>query len=220
MMRCRAKAKQRQEQCRLLAVPGMDVCRFHGGLTPRGPASATFKNGKYSKFLPSRMVARYREAERDPELTSLRSELALVDARLMDLLTRVHSGESGVVWVALRKAHRTFKVAQRSGDVAQMRAALDEIGVHIEAAVVDHEAWREIHDLVEARRKLADTESRRLATLKQMLTQEQALLLVGRVVDIVTRHVPDRQVLANVVLDLQRLMEREETVYGLEEGTS
>jgi hypothetical protein len=136
-MRCRANAKHRQEQCRLPAVTGMEVCRFHGGLTPRGPVSPHFKSGKYSKFLPTRMLARYREAERDPELTSLRSELALVDARLMDLLTRVHSGESGVVWLALRTAHRAFKVAQRAGDVAQMRAALDEIGVHIDAAVVD-----------------------------------------------------------------------------------
>jgi hypothetical protein len=166
------------------------------------------------------MLARYREAEADPELTSLRSELALVDARLMDLLTRVHSGESGVVWLALRTAHRAFKVAQRAGDVAQMRAALDEIGVRIDAAVVDLEAWREIHDLIESRRKLADTESRRLTMLKQTITQEQALLLIGQVVDIITRHVPDKQVLANVVLDLQRLMDKTEVAYALHEAES
>jgi hypothetical protein len=201
-MRCRAKAKHSQERCRQAVVPGMEVCYYHGGKSPRGPASPHFRTGRYSKFLPARMRARYEAAERDPALTSLHSELALVDARLLDLLGRVDSGESGALWRALRKAYRAFKLYQQTGDVAKMKEAFAEMETHLEAAVVDTEAWAEIHDLIESRRKLADTESRRLATLKQMLTQEQALLLVGRVVDIVTRHVPDQQVLANVVLDL------------------
>jgi hypothetical protein len=219
-MRCRAKAKHSQERCRQAVVPGMEVCHYHGGKTPHGPALPQFRHGRYSKFIPARMRARYEAAERDPELTSLHSELALVDARLLDLLRRVDSGESGALWRALRKAWRAFKLYQRTGDVAKMKDAFAEMETHLDAAVVDTHAWREIHELIETRRKLADTESRRLATLQQMITQEQALLLIGRVVDIVTRHVPDQQVLAHVVLDLQRLMEREETVYGLEEGTS
>jgi hypothetical protein len=56
--------------------------------------------------------------------------------------------------------------------------------------------------------------------LKQTITQEQALLLIGQVVDIITRHVPDKQVLANVVLDLQRLMDKTEVAYALHEAES
>jgi hypothetical protein len=163
------------------------------------------------------MVAKYQAAERDPELTSLRSELALIDARLVDLLTRVHSGESGALWRALRKSYRALKLAQRTGDVAKMHEAFAEMETRIEAAVVDTDAWNEIHTLVESRRKLADTESRRLATLQQMITQEQALLLIGRITDIITRHIPDQQVLGNVVIDLQRLIERDDATCGLHE---
>jgi hypothetical protein len=56
--------------------------------------------------------------------------------------------------------------------------------------------------------------------LKQTITQEQALLLIGQVVDIITSHVPDKQVLANVVLDLQRLMDKAGVAYALHEAES
>jgi hypothetical protein len=216
-MRCTAKAKHRQEQCRLSAVAGMTVCRFHGGLTPRGQALPQFRTGKYSKFLPARMLARYREAERDPDLTSLHSELALADARLMDLLGRVHTGESGAVWRALRKAYRAFKLFQQTGDVGKMREAFAEMEGHLEAAVADTEAWAEIHTLIESRRKLADTESRRLSTLHQMITCEQAMVLVGVIVDIITRYVPDTQALRQITLELQRLVEGGGVAYGLDD---
>jgi hypothetical protein len=221
-MRCTAKAKQRQEQCRLPAVPGMDKCRFHGGLTPRGPAAATFKTGKYSRFLPSRMLARYHEVLADPELTSLRSELALVDARLIELLGRVHSGESGALWRALRKAYRAFKFYQQTGDVVKMREAFAEMEAHLDAAAADTEAWAEIHALVESRRKLAATESQRLVMLKQMITCEQAMVFIGVITDVVTRHITDREVLANIVVELQRVMEVDHpTTYALNgQGTS
>jgi hypothetical protein len=216
-MRCTAKAKQRQAQCRLPAVPGMAVCRFHGGKTPRGPASKTFQTGRYSKFLPARLLARYREAEADPELTSLRSELALVDARLMDLLTRVHTGESVALWRALRKAYRALKLSQRAGDVGKMKDAFAAMESHLESATADTEAWAEIHTLVEQRRKLADTESRRLLTLQQMITCESAMVLVGVVVEIVTQHIADQRVLSNIVVDLQQLMEGGNATHGLKD---
>jgi hypothetical protein len=214
-MQCRAKAKHSQMQCRQPVVPGMEVCRFHGGLTPRGPASATYKSGRYSKFLPSRMLARYRAAESDRELTSLRSELALVDARLADLLGRVDSGESGSLWRALRKAHRAFKISRESGNVEHMRDALAELNLRIEAGVSDYEAWRELQTLVEQRRKLADSESRRLGTLHQMISAERAMLLIGVVVDIIRRHVSDPTVLNAIAIDVQRLGEVGQAAYGL-----
>ena len=53
-------------------MKGLAVCRMHGGKTPRGPASVHYKDGRWSRFLPSRMLAAYREAGLDPELLSLR----------------------------------------------------------------------------------------------------------------------------------------------------
>jgi hypothetical protein len=217
-MQCHAKSKRSQERCRRAAMRGMTVCYMHGGKTPRGPALPQFTSGRYSRFLPTRLLARYRDAEEDTELTSLRSELALVDARLADVLSRVDTGESGARWWALMKAHRAFKRARTSGDVAAMQEALIAIEIHLDAGTQDYEAWHDVQELIEQRRKLADSETRRLVTLQQMISAEQAMLLIGVIVDIIARHITDRQVLAQITTDLQRLGHVGEAAYGLPDG--
>jgi hypothetical protein len=210
-MRCRAKAKHRQEQCRLPVVPGMMVCRFHGGRTPRGPALPQFKTGKYSKFLPTRLLARYREAERDPELLSLHSEIALLDARIAELLGRVDTGESGAMWETLRKEWDEFRLVRASGDIPKMHVSIGRLDALMERAIRDYLAWQEIGEKIEQRRKLAISETHRLIGLRQMLTCEQAMLLAGVIVDIVARHVPDKQALSQIVGELQQLMQGRNT---------
>jgi hypothetical protein len=219
-VQCHAKSKRSQKQCRRKAMRGMDVCYMHGGKTPRGPALPQFKSGRYSRFVPSRLLARYRDAEHDPELTSLRDELALVDARLADLLGRVDTGESSARWWALMKAHRAFKRAKASGDVPRMQEALADIEMHLDAGGQDYDAWHDVCELIEKRRKLCDSETRRLVTLQQMISAEQALLLVGVIVDIIGRHITDRQVLAQITTDLQRLGHVGEVAYGLPDGAA
>jgi DNA polymerase/3'-5' exonuclease PolX len=194
---------------------GMEVCHMHGGKTPRGPALPQFRTGKYSKLLPTRLLARYRAAERDADLTSLRSELALVDARLADLLTRVDTGESGALWGAVLKAHRAFRRYKTTGDVTRMREALAELESCIDAGVPDYEAWAEIQELLETRRKLCDSETRRLVVLQQMISAEQLTILLGVIVEIIARHVTDRQAISAIATDLQRLGHVGDAAYGL-----
>lgn len=61
-------------------------CRLHGGLTPSGVAAPSFRHGRYSKYLPGGLLERYRTALGDQELLGLRDEIALVDARLQELV--------------------------------------------------------------------------------------------------------------------------------------
>ena len=94
-MQCKAWSRRNQQQCRNHAMKGLAVCRMHGGKTPRGPASVHYKDGRHSRFLPARMFAAYKAAGLDPELMSLRQDLALLEARLIDVLQRVDTGEAG-----------------------------------------------------------------------------------------------------------------------------
>ena len=50
-----------------------------------GPANANYKHGKWSKFLPKKLLATYRRMEADIDLASLHSELAVIDAHLGEL---------------------------------------------------------------------------------------------------------------------------------------
>ena len=208
-VRCDAKAKGRQAQCLLSAEPGMTKCRFHGGKSRRGPAAPSFKSGRYSKFLPSRLAAKYNEAQHDPELLSLHDEVALLDARLVDLLKRVDTGESGAMWGTLRKEWEEFLLVRASGDIAKMHSAIGRLDALMDRAITDHLAWTEISEKLEQRRRLVMSESQRLVALHQVLTAEQALALTGVLVEIITRHIADKSVLAQIIADVQGLIDHE-----------
>jgi hypothetical protein len=206
-MRCGVRNKRigGREFCGSWPVKGRTRCRMHGGKTLVGTASPNYRSGRYSTYVPTGLRARYEQAHTDPDLLSLRSELALVDARLGDLLSRVTTGESGQLWMDLRKAHRAFTRARLAQDVHQMSVALAKQELIIESATQDHAAWAEIAELIEQRRKLAESESKRLVALQYVLTHEQALLFMHRLVDIITQHVPDKKALSAIIVDLQQI---------------
>ena len=178
---------------------------MHGGKTPRGPASVHWKTGRWSKFLPSRLLTHYRAAGLDPELLSLREEVALVDARIMDLLTRVDTGESGALWRDVHAAMTRFEQRQARHDVKGMTEAFTRLQHLISRGVADDATWEEIGTLMDQRRKLVESEQRRLTMAAEVLTREQALAFMGQIVDVVTHHVQDKQILQAMLLDLQGL---------------
>jgi uncharacterized protein YjcR len=205
-MKCGAKNRQ-GKPCQRWSLAGRNRCGLHGGKTPAGPACANYRTGRYSAYVPERLRERYERAEQDVELLSLRGEIALTDARLIDLLARVNTGESGQLWARLKKAHGEFKVCHLARDVPKMNVALAKIEALLDSATQDHAAWAEIGELIEQRRRLAESESKRMVTLEQMMTAEQAMTLAHRVIDIVTRHVTDKQTLRDIVVDMRALTE-------------
>jgi hypothetical protein len=104
--------------------------------------------------------------------------------------------------------------------VGRIEQALTSLEMHLEAGEHDYQAWQTIMELIEQRRKLCDSETRRMAALQQMISTEQAMLMMGVIVDIITRYITDRQVLSNIVTDLQRLGHVGDAVYGLPDGAA
>jgi len=91
--RCTARAKTTGEQCKNPAVAGSDKCRMHGGKTPRGVESASYKHGLYSGYMSSSIGDKaQRFLEADP--FELVSELALLRALLAEYLSRFNDGVS------------------------------------------------------------------------------------------------------------------------------
>lgn len=204
--RCGAKTRS-GEPCRQWAVRGRERCRMHGGKQPRGLAHPGTKTGRFSKDLPTRLLAQYEAALDDPDMIALHEELALVTAREGDLLGRVDTGEAGAHWRGIRDALADFRRAQRRDDAPAAAAALREMERLTDLGIADYQAWAELFDTIEARRRLADTERRRLEAMQQVITTERAMLLVAALVDTVRRHVDDRQVLGAIGRDLARLVD-------------
>lgn len=176
---------------------------MHGGKSPVGIASGTFQSGRYSRYLPTRLLDRYHEAGADPDLLVLREDIALLDARLADLLGRVDTGESGARWQQVKAA---WKAWQKSRGTEQEAGVLADLQASIFAGVSDMEAWAEIHEGLIRREKLVASERKRLVEMQQVLSATEAMVLLAQVADTVRRHVSDRVALANISADLARLV--------------
>jgi hypothetical protein len=95
--------------------------------------------------------------------------------------------------------------------------SLAKIELNIAQATDDRAAWAEIGELIEQRRKLTESEQKRMVALQQMLSVDEAMALMHRLVDIVTRHVLDRQVLSAIIVDLRALAESSKGLPAYEE---
>jgi hypothetical protein len=204
-MQCSARAKSSGQQCRRRAVTGMRVCQVHGGVTPKGPASPHWIDGRHSKYLPKHLLGAYLAARDDPERLALMDELALIDARLNDVLGRVDSGESGRLWTELRKTVAALEAAKRSGDVAVVATTLTTIVDLVTQGHDDAAAWQDVAGLIERRRKLVDSESKRQREAREMIHIEQAFGLMGMLVEAVRGHVTDPTALRAVAETFSRL---------------
>lgn len=178
---------------------GKTVCQTHGGKTPTGLALPQTTHGRYSKNLPTRMLASYDAARQDKDLLAMRDDLALMDARIEDLLARVDTGESGENWDALAAAMKGYRKAANDIERAE---AIDAVETIIWAGQSDYAAWREVRSVAEQRRKTSESEQKRLVAMQQMMSGEQATLLMGQILQIIKKNVTDRTVLAAVARDI------------------
>lgn len=207
MAQCGAKTRT-GGICKQPALPN-GRCHYHGGKSLAGLASPRLSHGRYSKVLPARLSARYEEARQDAALLELRDEIGLVDSRIVDLLARVDTGESGAIWQALKAAYLDLQRART--DPIKAALALNVIGELITRGHADYAAWGEIAAVLEQRRRLVESERRRTIELQQTISVNQAMVLVTALLSSIKAHVQDRATLAKIQDDFSRLTTKEES---------
>jgi len=203
--RCSARSKGSGDQCRLPALPGRTVCRFHGGKSPRGVASPSFKHGRYSRSLTGTLAARYHEATTDPELLSVRDEIALLDARISEVLAKIPEREPGSSWRSLRSTFVSFRAALAKGKTADANDALDRLGILISEGEDESVTWSEVGSLIGQRARLSEVETRRLVEARAMLRIDELGMLIAGIVEAVRVNVKDREVVGKIVEAIERL---------------
>lgn len=204
-MQCNAKTRS-GATCKNKAINGTSKCRMHGGASLVGIASPTFKSGRYSKDMPTRLAARYAEALADPQLLELRAEIALVGTRQCELLTHLDAGLSLQHWKDAQAAHGDLLAAIRAKDSAALQTAIAALGDALGAGMGDYAVWQEIIEMTEQRRRLVESEHKRLVAMQQMITAEQAMALLARVTETIRKHVSDPIILAAVAADLRSIV--------------
>lgn len=206
MSQCTATSKRTRERCQRPARIGRTVCHQHGGASPVGLASASYRDGRYSKYLPSRLHERYRASERDPERLALVEEIALLDARMSDVLARVDTGESGELWDDLKDAWEDVLAANRAKDGPAQAAAMSMVGDLIGRGRADWAAWADMRAMLQERRKLVESEGKRQVAMQQMVTSTEAVALATALIAAVRENVTDDAVLVRISDAVVRLV--------------
>lgn len=191
------------DKCGALAMVGRTKCHYHGGKTPRGVNSPHFKTGRWSKDLPTRLAARFAESQSDPNLLVLREDISLLDVRLADVLGRVDTGESGELWRRLGKA---WAIYREEIDPIKQAEALVTIGGLIVSGTQDYAAWADVRSLLQERVRIVESERKRLVEMQQIITAEQALVLMGVIQGVIEKHVTEREKLDAISGELRGLV--------------
>ena len=190
--------------CETVPEPGLR-CKFHGGKSLKGSASPRFVSGRWSKYMPLHLLEKYHEAAQDTELLAVRQDIAMLDARIADLLGRVDTGLSAEIFEEAGKALNAYKTAKAAHDAVNAKVHMRTLEQLIFKGKTDYAAWEDVRRLMEQRRKLIETEMRRLEKMQQFITAEEVAALISAIGHTAKRVIKDPQVLNEFTTELLSL---------------
>lgn len=205
--------KKSGEVCQGQAVPESDPprCIYHGGnIVKDNPwLVAKIRKGRWSKHLPQHLQKRYVQYLEDKEILSLREDLALLDVRLGELLSQIDTKETGQHWSSLQKITADYRklVRKFKGLPAQelTEEFLSELFSVIDGGSSQYMIWAEIRGLVDERKKVAESERKRLIEMNQMITTEEAMVFQRAIFNIIIKNVKDPRALAQIAGEIDAL---------------
>lgn len=215
--RCGAKKRKKDGICMSTNLMPNRKCRLHGGKTPHGVASPNFKHGRFSKYMPEHLAARYGEYLHDPELVSNRDNLAYLDVLISEKLEGIYKGFPADAWLIARELYNNYIAAlnwtpkydfnQHIIEVEpDPEPILQELGRLLGQGLRVANAFNEMEPLLESHRKHVDTEYKRLKDLNTKLDTSEVIAIARALVDAVKRHVRDPKQLAAIQADVSRII--------------
>jgi len=176
----------------------------------RGNRGTRAGDGRYSGRLPSRLLARYEGAARDPELLSPRDDVALLDAEIRARLAELRDGEVPIAWAEVRKVVDELVGKQRTWDWTTMEKRLEELSGLVDRGLGHDRAFERVCGLIDRKARLAQQEHRRMVHLRQFLTIEEALLVAGALTEAFRRVVGEPETLAVIERQFREILSIEE----------
>jgi len=175
--------------CRSFVEEAGRACWLHGGRSLRGIESATFKHGRFSKYLPDNLFSSYVDFMDDPRKLGLDDEMALVRAMIGDRLEDLDGLGSAKTWHQLKKTYGKMMTAQERREKQRFAQYLIEIGEIIDHGHDQTSTRQEIVKLIDSERKLIDTQRQLFIDMGEFITRGMVLLIMRRIMDSVTEEV-------------------------------
>lgn len=220
---CGSRLRRRPgEVCHVRALMPNGRCRIHGGVSLSGPASPRYKDGRTSRYsVPPAIQPLLEYAANDRDLLSMRQEVEMLTARMMELSERLtpEGGADYMTYIGtVRATFDALEAGVKSGKADRMIAALEahRAAVHgaVETILGGEKTWAAWTVLSERRQRLVESEQRRMVALGQMIPADRAYQMVQRITESIARNVPDRRALTLILADLRRLLAADQAVFA------
>lgn len=206
---CTAMSRRTRERCKGPAMLGSpnQKCRMHGGDGSHsiGVADHSFKSGRYSRYLPTQLDQLYREALSNPELIEMGDHIALLEARMQEMLATSSAGDPVPKWSDIAEVFAEVTMVVLGGEHSKVTAALERMQKVIDGGMKWDTTWNQIGGIMEQLRKLTDTEVKRKKELNQMVPVERVVAMMAAVASAVKRNVKDPEQIAAVYRELSVL---------------
>lgn len=190
------------EYCTQKPIVGRTRCKFHGGKTLKGPASATYKTGRYSRYLGGALGDAYKHSLNDPKLLDLKESIAVLDAIAKRAAERTQDHDTPRFRARLRELWQAFTSASK---VEEKAAAQVQLGELIAEGDLEDGALRFLSDSIERYSRRAE-EATRLALAKHAaIPAADLVILFSRLAEAITRVAP-RDVAATILAECDQLI--------------
>lgn len=191
--------------------PGQGPCHYHERF---GIRNFNFKYGKYAT-LPDKLLKRYEAAQEDPTLMSLRTDIALIDARLSEIVETLDTGGCRVDIEAAQAAFSdVIKQVHAGGKLSDAVDSLAILELTLDRIATERATWDEILRLLDNRRKLVDSERRWIVEMKYNITLDQMMVIVARLTLAIKTHVEDEEKRKLIGIEIGRLLQAPENYHG------
>jgi len=164
-----------------VAVMQSGRCRMHGGASPRGFEHPSTKTALYSRSAPEALGARLALAAKASDRKSVEGEMNLLVGRIDELVASLKNGIDKATYERLIDQLMNLRHAVHT-ETDPGSDSRDMVEEAIKIATTGHKefnTWREIRQTVEIVRRAAETEIKAMEKANQVLTMEDAGLMVA-----------------------------------------
>lgn len=187
-------------RCPNVAMTGSVFCRWHIPAQEKSQLQAADMEARAVKLrsigsmralvLPKDIALKYETILSDPQLISLKTDIAFIETRIQTVTARISQlKESRGVVNILKKSHDQMSKDIRQGRLS-FQSAFQDIGMVINRDWSTVLLWEEVYELTKRKRELVETESKRMKDLQAYLTPEQAFSIVAALVAIAREFIP------------------------------
>lgn len=148
----------------------------------------------------------YLDAQNNPDLLSLRDDIALLDARRNQLMGFIDSGINPKDLSRIGDLLLEFETAVANRDTAKSQKVFKELKGITESHTDVYEQWKEVLSLLEAKRRLIEAERRRIVDLTAMVDSATAMRVINDIYSIIINNIKDEKVLRQIKAELQTVL--------------